>query len=107
MGSMSGFTGRADGGRAVQDLTPESLRELLHDATEFVLVENEEWGPEYFAQAARLDHEAWRVEVRSGTADRHIGTTAANTDAAFDILRSWAAVDGWWQEAFHWERVVL
>ena len=107
MEPMSGFTGRADGGQEVQDLTPESLRELLLNAAEFVIVENPDWGSEYFAQAARLDHEAWRVEVRSGTPDRHIGTTATNTDAAFDILRSWAAVDGWWQEAFHWERIVL
>jgi hypothetical protein len=25
-----------------------------------------------------------------------------NTDAAFDLLRSWAADDGWWAEAFRW-----
>ena len=28
--------------------------------------------------------------------------TVPNTDAAFDALRSWAADDGWWLEAFTW-----
>jgi hypothetical protein len=28
---------------------------------------------------------------------------AFNTDAVFDILRSCAAADGWWEQAFRWE----
>ena len=36
--------------------------------------------------------------------DGGLWTEAANTDAAFDILRSWAAGDGWWEEAFSWTR---
>lgn len=100
---MSGFTGRADGLEAVEDLTPESLRELLTNASEYVIVENRDWGPDVYAQAARLDTEAWRVEIRNGGPEHHVGTGAANTDAAFDILRSWAAADGWWQNAFVWE----
>lgn len=102
---MTGFLGRADGGPTVDDLTPESLRELLQHAAESVIVENPGWGAEHFAQAARLPAEAWRVEIRDGGPERHVGTTAANTDAVFDILRSWAAADGWWQEAFGWEPV--
>ena len=104
---MSGFVGRDDSGHEVPGLTPESLRLLLQDASEFVIVENPGWGAEFYAQAARSGAEGWRVEVRSGGPHQHVGTAAANTDAAFDILRSWAAADGWWQNAFSWEPVDL
>ena len=72
-----------------------------------MVVENPALGPDVFAQAARIDGESWRVEVRPGGGEVQLGTTAANTDAVFDILRSWAAADDWWQEAFSWEPVAL
>jgi len=34
-----------------------------------------------------------------------MATEVPNTDAAFDLLRSWAADDGWWRDAFSWRPV--
>lgn len=104
-GVVSGFRGSDDAGRTVEDLTPANLRELLRTAEQYVVVENPGWGAEFSGRAQRLgDSGAWRVEIRSGPA-WHLATTAANVDATFDILRSWAAADGWWQEAFVWRPV--
>ena len=60
-------------------------------------------GRPVYAQALRFDDGAWRIELHLGDPGRHICTDAPNTDAAFDILRSWAAADGWWEQAFRWE----
>jgi hypothetical protein len=108
----TGFTGRSDGDRVIEDLTPESLRQLLLDAREAVVVQ----GPAAYppadrpvARATRLRAESWRIEVSAPAAgpaaasESELATEAANTDAAFDLLRSWAADDGWWRDAFDWE----
>ena len=103
---MTGFRGKDGSGRVVEDLTPASLRTLLHETQDFVVVENPAWGSQHFAQAVRVgDTGAWRAEVRGGGCDRNLGTNAPNLDAVYDILRSWAAGDGWWQEAFTWTTV--
>jgi hypothetical protein len=100
---VTGFVGRSDNDQVVDPLTPESLRELLLAARELVVVEDRTRGHHFFAQALRLSAEIWRVEVHAD--DGGLWTEAANTDAAFDILRSWAAADGWWEDAFSWRRV--
>ena len=101
-GSMTGFRGTDDTGQVVEDLTPAEMRVLLQQCTRYVVVDNPGWEPELSARALRLpETPAWRVEVRNGP-DRHVATDAPNLDAAYDILRSWAGGDGWWQEAFSW-----
>ena len=103
------MTFRATGptGQLTNDLTPETLRPLLDGAEEFVIVENTDWGDQHYAQATVNPDRSWQVTIRSGGSDKHIATSAPNTDATFDILRSWAAADGWWQNAFSWEPVRL
>ncbi len=103
---MTGFRGTDDSGRVVDDLTPETLRALMEAAAASVLVENPGWGPDHSARARRHEGaEGWRVEIRGGGPDRHSFTDAPSLPAAYDILRSWAAADGWWQEAFSWQPV--
>ncbi|HEY5822554.1 MAG TPA: hypothetical protein VIT20_11300 [Propionibacteriaceae bacterium] len=99
---MTGFRGWTEDDQIVDPLTPQTLRPLLLAAVEFVIVDNPGWGPEFFAQAARSGSEHWQVEVRLGSESRHLQTFDVNTDAAFDIIRSWAAGDGWWEDAFTW-----
>ena len=99
---MTGYVGRADDRTLVQDLTPESLRTLLLEATSSVEIDVADRGRGVGARADRTEGEAWRVEIRGGGPARR-RTTAANTEATFDLLRSWAADDGWWLEAFGWE----
>ena len=97
---MTGFRGTDDTGRVADPLTPESLRPLLWEAPESVLVEPVH-DPAAQALAVRAAGGRWRLEVRAPGADPVVATVP-NTDAAFDALRSWAADDGWWQEAFSW-----
>jgi hypothetical protein len=99
---MTGFRGWTENTEVVEPLTPESLRELLNTAEEFVVMDNPSWGEQFFAQALRTSPEHWQVEIRLGSKDRHLHTVDVNGDAAFDILRSWAAADGWWEDAFTW-----
>jgi hypothetical protein len=99
---MTGFRGWTENAEIVDPLTPESLRELVLEAQEFVVMDNPSWGRQFFAQAARTGPERWQVEVRLGAPGRHLRTVDVNSDAAFDILRSWAAGDGWWEDAFSW-----
>lgn len=99
---MTRFRGWTETEQIMDPLTPETLRPLLLTATEFVVLDNPDWGEQFYAQALRTGPELWQVEVRLGGDARHYQTYNVNTDAAFDILRSWAAADGWWQEAFTW-----
>ena len=100
---MSPFRGTDDAGRVAEPLGPENLRGLLQQAPTFVVVQSASWGPDHVTQASREDGERWRLEVRSGGPQRHVFSYAPNTDAAFDMVRSWCAADGWWQDAFTWE----
>jgi len=96
----------ADGsGRVIQPLSPQSLRALLDEHAEFVVVDNPSWGEDYFVQAFRWKEGRWHVEVRSGGSAGQVGTEVGNTDAAFAILHSWICADGWWQGAHAWEPV--
>ena len=99
---MTGFRGWTENAEVVDPLTPETLRELVTHAQEFVSMDNPSRGEHFFAQAARTGPERWQVEVRLGAAGRPLQTVDVNGDAAFDILRSWAAGDGWWEDAFSW-----
>ena len=100
---MTGFRARDDAGRVADPLTPESLRPLLGEAAESVLVEGLADGSGT-AVAHRVPGGRWSLEVRpaSGAA---LAAEVPNTDAAFDALRSWAADDGWWLDAFSWRPV--
>ena len=100
---MRALRGTDDTGRLADPLHPENLRDLLTQAPASVVLDDE--GPGPAARAERVGAERWRVEVRSpGRTDRLV-TEVPNTDAAFDVLRSWAADDGWWQEVFLWRPV--
>ena len=101
---MTAFRGRDDAGRVADPLTPESLRPLLEEAPESVLVERVADGPAASALARRAPGGRWSLEVRSGPAGALVAEVP-NTDAAFDALRSWAADDGWWQDVFSWRPV--
>jgi hypothetical protein len=98
---MSGFRGTDDTGRVADPLTPESLRPLLWEAAASVLVEPVAGTAGSRALAVRAPAGRWRVEVGRPGEDPLVATVP-NTDAAFDALRSWAADDGWWLEAFTW-----
>jgi hypothetical protein len=98
---VEALRGTDDSGRVADPLHPENLRSLLQQAPAFVLVETPAG---LSARAERVGVERWSVLVR------RVGSTALvaevpNTDAAFDLLRSWAADDGWWAEAFSWRQV--
>ena len=97
---MTGFRGSDDTGRVADPLTPESLRPLLWEAPASVLVEAVA-DPATRVLASRAPAGRWRVEVDTAGGDP-VAATVPNTDAAFDALRSWAADDGWWLEAFTW-----
>jgi hypothetical protein len=95
---VEALRGTDDSGRVADPLHPENLRTLLEQAPAFVLVETPA-GPS--ARAERVGVERWSVLVRpAGSAA--LVAEVPNTDAAFDLLRSWAADDGWWAEAFSW-----
>jgi hypothetical protein len=102
---MTGFRGVSGSGRIVEELTPETLQQLLNETESFVRVEDRRSNTEYFGEARRSEPGAWRVVVSDRTAGGLVATTARNADAVFDILRSWAAGDGWWAEAFAWKPV--
>jgi hypothetical protein len=101
---VTGFRGTNDAGGVADPLTPESLRPLLWEATDWVLVERVADGPASGARARRVPGGRWSIEVRPESTAA-LTAEVPNTDAAFDALRSWAADDGWWLEAFGWRRV--
>ena len=98
---MTGFRGSDDSGRVADPLTPETLRPLLWEAPTSVVVERVADGPPAQARATRASGGRWTLEV-SAAGEDPAAATVPNTDAAFDALRSWAAEDGWWLEAFTW-----
>lgn len=98
---MTGFRGSDDRGRVADPLTPESLRPLLWEAETSVVVERVGDAPAAQARATRAPGGRWTMQA--GTpGEEPLTATVPNTDAAFDALRSWAADDGWWLEAFTW-----
>lgn len=98
---MTGFRGWNETERVVDPLTPETLRPMLLGASEFVVVDNPSWGAGSTARATRTDAERWVIEI-TAEATESLRATNVNSDAAFDILRSWAAGDEWWRDAFSW-----
>ena len=100
---MDALRGTDDAGRVAHPLDPENLRLLLEEAPASVVVEPAE-GPGPAARAQRTSAERWLVSV-STVAAGPVVAEVPNTDAAFDVLRSWVADDGWWEEAFSWRPV--
>jgi len=97
---MTGFRGTDDAGRQADPLTPETLRPLLAEAAAWVRAESVE-DPGRWAEARRDVGERWTLRVPAVDGSR-LAASVPNADAAFDALRSWAADDGWWEEAFSW-----
>jgi hypothetical protein len=98
---VEALRGTDDSGRVADPLHPENLRSLLQQAPGYVLVETPAGAS---ARAERAGVERWSVLVRpAGSAA--LVAEVPNTDAAFDLLRSWAADDGWWADAFSWRPV--
>jgi hypothetical protein len=95
---VEALRGTDDSGRVADPLHPENLRSLLEQAAAAVLIETPGGAA---ARAERVGVERWSVLVRSAESAALVAEVP-NTDAAFDLLRSWAADDGWWAEAFSW-----
>jgi hypothetical protein len=96
---VDALRGTDDAGRLADPLNPENLRTLLRQAQAFVLVEAPDGAS---ARAERVGAERWSVLLRPAASAAGRAAEVPNTDAAFDLLRSWAADDGWWAEAFRW-----
>ena len=114
---MSNFRATDASGRVIDPATPESLRPMLVELAadevpgQFLLlseverseVERSGSGVPGMAEARATPTGGgrWLLQVSRGPAERLVAV-APNTDATFDVLRSWAADDGWWAEAFSW-----
>ncbi|MBA8794286.1 hypothetical protein FHX74_001905 [Friedmanniella endophytica] len=106
----SRFVVRDAAGTVVDPVLPESLHPFLLDRAgtpgeRVALTEHEDGAdsaePRRSAVAEPEPDGGWRVRVDH---DGGIVARAVNTDAVYDLLRSWAADDDWWLEAFGWER---
>ncbi|WP_152361773.1 hypothetical protein [Microlunatus speluncae] len=99
---MANFRARTADGRTVDDIAPATLRPLLTEASGTVIME----GPAgQLAEASSAADGRWRIEVATAADAPREAATVPNADAAFDALRSWAADDDWWREAFSWSPV--
>ncbi len=99
---MANFRARSEDGQTIEDVTPVTLRPLLNAASGTVIME----GPAgQLARASSAADGRWRIEVTAAADAPREAATVPNADAAFDTLRSWAADDGWWREAFSWSPV--
>ncbi|MFC7624081.1 hypothetical protein [Microlunatus sp. GCM10028923] len=96
---MANFRATTGDGRVIEEITPEALRPLLAAGTGSVIME----GPDgRAAQAEAGDDGRWLIKLTGGPDGPKESATVPNGDAAFDALRSWAADDDWWREAFSW-----
>lgn len=96
---MANFRATTGDGQVIEEITPETLRPLLAAGTGSVIME----GPAgQVARAEAADGGRWTIEVSQGPDGPNESATVPNGDAAFDTLRSWAAGDDWWREAFSW-----
>ena len=101
---MTAMRGTDDAGRVAAPLDPENLRTLLEQAAVSVVLQPDGGSGGRSARADRAGVERWDVTVADATgASRR--ARVPNTDAAFDLLRSWVADDGWWEDAFGWDAV--
>lgn len=99
---MTGFRGWDETDQTIDPLTPAELRPLVQGAGASVTVASTTTDAR--AVARRTDGGGWRVRIIDA-AQPPIEATTANADATFDLLRSWAAGDGWWEDAFTWTTV--
>lgn len=97
---MATFRARA-GDQVIEDVKPLTLRPLLTSQAESptVLLDGSDGRT---ARADRTEAGRWRIELVPEAGGRPLTATMPNGDAAFDALRSWAADDDWWLEAFTW-----
>ncbi len=99
---MANFRALTEDGQSVEDITPATLRPLLTAESGTVIME----GPSgQVARASSAEEGRWRIEVAATAEAPREVATVPNADAAFDTLRSWAAGDNWWREAFSWSPV--
>jgi len=105
------FRGTDDTGHRADPLDPENLRALLAQGGSELLVEEvADAGVDptpttgRTVRARRGEGEHWTVEVRPAEGPV-LRSGTPNTDATFDLVRSWCADDGWWRDAFSWESV--
>lgn len=106
---------RDDTGHQIDPVAPESLRPFLIEradgsaggvelhAVDVRLEDGRTVGG--FARIEPQSDTGWlvRIEDAPDHAQPTLTSVAPNTDAVYDLLRSWAAGDGWWREAFSWE----
>ncbi|GAB3761653.1 hypothetical protein [Microlunatus parietis] len=96
---MANFRATTGDGRVIEEITPETLRPLLTGGAGSVIME----GPDgRVARAESADDGRWMIKITPGQDAPSEAATVPNGDAAFDALRSWAADDDWWREAFTW-----
>lgn len=106
---------RDDTGHEIDPVAPESLRPFLLERSDgsaggvelhTVDVSFDDGGRlSGFARVEPQPDGRWLVRIREDRDNEpHVVTGGApNTDAVYDLLRSWTAGDGWWQEAFSWD----
>lgn len=99
---MATYTVRNATGDRIDDAGPDSLLRALEGCSDYVVLTRDD-RPKAEA-LARPQDEGWQIEIADR--DLHVGWVP-NTDAALDVLRSWAEDDGWWQEAFTWRQTEL
>lgn len=86
-------------GNSVSGVGPNDLLRFLQDRTGWVELCREDW-PDRATVAHPDGDGGWLVEIVDR--DTRLAATTPNTDAALDVMRSWAEEDDWWQEAFSW-----
>ncbi len=126
MTSTTHLQARDDRGALVDPVSPESLRPFLLEradgragTVEVRAVDVSFEDGRTLTGSARATPDpagGWTVSIATtaldpssvgngtGGIDDRSEARAPNTDAVYDLLRSWAADDGWWQEAFSWRR---
>jgi hypothetical protein len=95
---MPRFTVTDATGANVKDVTPDALLRFLGDCNDYAELRRDDW-PDRSVLARPTDG-GWQVEIAD--ADDRVVAWTPNTDAALDVMRSWAEEDDWWQEAFTW-----
>jgi hypothetical protein len=85
-------------GNSVTDVGPDELLKFLAECGDYAVLHRDDWPDR--SVLARPEDAGWQIEITAGE-HTEVGWVP-NTDAALDVLRSWAEEDDWWQEAFTW-----
>jgi hypothetical protein len=96
---MATYTVTDAAGRRIDDVGPDRLLQFLQQCSDYAVLTRNDWAGR--SALARPQDSGWQIEI---TDDQlHVGWVP-NTDAALDVLRSWAEDDDWWQHAFTWRQ---